>query len=70
MPASRGQPQALDRRPRSAKARNRGQEGRIADASYGDLEDASICFGDAETVKPLQFNGLIGRLGRVRRASQ
>jgi hypothetical protein len=26
-PASQSQPQALDRRPRSAKARNRGQEG-------------------------------------------
>jgi hypothetical protein len=39
-----------DRRPRSAKARNRGQEGHIADASYGDLRSAE---GPAHTLWPI-----------------
>ena len=58
-----------DRRPRSAKARNRGREGLgIAEAVYGDLGSARVCFREAGTANAVQFDELSGRRGRARSA--
>jgi hypothetical protein len=51
-----------DRRPRSAKARNRGPEGALfRRCDPGDLRSASVCFREAGTTDARQVDGLTGR---------